>query len=278
MPQTSDDAGATLKTRGVSLADVLHTAEFNQRTARQPDLQKENYALQRLIRLQAHAPEAILQELVDSALLLCAADSAGISLEELDIDGAPIFRWVKTAGAFSPFVDCTTPRNASPCGVTLDLDAPQLFRSPEKYYECLAATPLPIVEGLLIPWQDDSQVRGTIWIVTHRADHRFDPEDVRLMRNLSDLAVIALRHRRAEAALALDHEMSVAAGIANELAHKINNPLEAMVNALYLAKQGSEEAAIYIEMAEVELERVSDLVKELLSSTSRSGQSRPARS
>lgn len=276
MSQTSTDAGTSSKTHGASLADVLHTAEFNHRVARQPDLQKENDALQRLIRLQAHAPQAILQELVDSALLLCAADSAGISLEEQDADGAPVFRWVKTAGAFSAFVNCTTPRNASPCGVTLDKDSPQVFRYPEKYYECLAGTPLPIVEGLLIPWQDDCQVRGTIWIVTHRADHKFDPEDVRLMRGLSDLAIIALRHCRAEAALAIEHKLSVAGGIANELAHKINNPLEAMVNALYLARQGGEEAATYIEMAEIQLERVGDLVKELLSSTPRSRTSGPA--
>jgi signal transduction histidine kinase len=56
------------------------------------------------------------------------------------------------------------------------------------------------------------------------------------------------------------------AAMANDLAHKINNPLQSLVNILYLAAEGrnGEEARAVGQQALYDLERLSSLVKEIL--------------
>ena len=62
----------------------------------------------------------ILQQLVETALELCGAQSAGISLLEEE-NGQPIFRWHGVAGEYAPHLWSTTPREFSPCGTVLDM-------------------------------------------------------------------------------------------------------------------------------------------------------------
>src|SRR5215475_15806293 len=65
-----------------SLDDVLITAELAHRPARAPDYQAENRALTALVEAMADSPQPILQKLVETALELCRADSAGITILE----------------------------------------------------------------------------------------------------------------------------------------------------------------------------------------------------
>jgi hypothetical protein len=81
----------------------------------------------------AHSPQTILQKLVDVAQELCRADSAGISLLE-EHGGADVFRWEALAGVLRDHVDGTMPRNASPCGITIDRDATQLMHLPVRLF------------------------------------------------------------------------------------------------------------------------------------------------
>jgi hypothetical protein len=64
------------------LESVLTTAELSRRPSRPPDYQVENQAPVALTRELTNSPRSILQKLVDTALDLCRAHSAGISLEE----------------------------------------------------------------------------------------------------------------------------------------------------------------------------------------------------
>ena len=78
----------------------------------------------------AEAPHSILEKLVHTALELCAAHPAGISILEND-GGTPNFRWYTTAGDFEPYRGGTIPGDFSPCGVVLTRRAPQLMANPE---------------------------------------------------------------------------------------------------------------------------------------------------
>ena len=66
----------------ISLAEIDITAQLAQRPARLPDYAAENRALVHLAHEMATHPAHILQTLVETALALCRADTAGLSLLE----------------------------------------------------------------------------------------------------------------------------------------------------------------------------------------------------
>src|SRR5262245_1785644 len=84
----------------VSLDDVLITAELAHRPARMANYETENLALTALAEAMADSPQKILQKLVETALDLCRADSAGISILEAG-GAAGVFRWHAIAGQFA---------------------------------------------------------------------------------------------------------------------------------------------------------------------------------
>jgi GAF domain-containing protein len=171
----------------VPLEAVITTAELNQRPARPADHAAVNSALVALMQEMATSPGTILQRLVDIALGLCQAHSAGISLLE-DEDGRKIFRWHALAGRYAPHLWGTTPRKFSPCGTVLDRDSPQLMFNPERHYTYFAQVTPPIVEALLIPFRVAGEAVGTVWVIAHDASRRFDAEDLRIMSILGEFA------------------------------------------------------------------------------------------
>ena len=199
----AQEAQVTLEAQVARLEDVLITAELARRAAREPDFRAENAAFLRITRqLANHAsPAEIFQTLVDTATALCGAGSAGLSLLEtppLDEPDGAVFRWTHMAGVLAAAVGGTTPRAFSPCGVTLDRGAHQLFSRPARYFDYLAAVPAPIVEGLVIPLAaatgPDAAAIGTIWVVSHDPHARpFDWEDARIMTSLANFTAIALQ-------------------------------------------------------------------------------------
>lgn len=95
-------------------------------------------------------PRYDLAETAETALQLCRADTAGISLLEKH-DGAEVFRWEALAGVFGDRINNTMPRDASPCGTTIDRNTTQLMYMAERIFPALKAEP-PVVEALLIPF------------------------------------------------------------------------------------------------------------------------------
>ncbi len=170
-----------------SLDDVIITRELAQRPHRPPDHAAENAALVALARCCSNTPDVILDALVDTALRLCRAGTAGISMLEATSDGGEIFRWSALAGAYAAHRGGTTPRDFSPCGTCLDRNAPQLYLYPRRYFTYFAAAePPPVVEGLVIPFYVRNRPLGTIWIVSHDERSRFDSEDLRIMTSLAE--------------------------------------------------------------------------------------------
>jgi two-component sensor histidine kinase/PAS domain-containing protein len=175
----------------VELEDVLITCELTRRQPRAPDSVSENRALVALAREMAVNPRHLLQTLVDMAVDLCRAGSAGISMLKADT-GGEYLAWEALSGVYAPSIRNRTHRHFSPCGTALDRNAPQLFSYPARYFTHLAAA-APIVEYLVIPLYAGDQPLGTIWLMAHDAQRHFDGEDMRLMTNLGAFAGAALR-------------------------------------------------------------------------------------
>jgi CheY-like chemotaxis protein len=149
-------------------------------------------ALERLRRDLAASPRRILQNLTDTALELCQAQSAGVSL--LESEGArQFFRWHAVSGKWAPLVWTTLPREFSPCGTVLDRNAPQLMIDPERYFTPLAQVPPKVFEALLLPFSVGGQLVGTVWVVSHDRTCRFDSEDRGVLAQLSEFAARAYR-------------------------------------------------------------------------------------
>jgi signal transduction histidine kinase len=141
----------------------------------------------------ATAPNELVDTLLRMALELCSAGTAGLSLLETTPEGEQLFRWTNLAGALSTYVGGSTPRNFSPCGTTLDRNAPQLFAYPSHRFQYLNKVDTPIVEALVIPIYIGDERPGTIWILSHDGEVKFDSEDVRVMTGLAEFTSCALR-------------------------------------------------------------------------------------
>jgi hypothetical protein len=242
------------------LRDLLADERFHQRAMKPRNPDRESIALRRLSRVFAENESSVLQELVNTAVEFCGADSAGISLEEPENN---TFRWVVIAGSFSPYRDGRTPRNYSPCGTCLDTGRPQLYRLTQPFYDHLGVTAEAITDGILIPWSNEF-LRGTLWAVSHSSEEAFDPDDYVLLRSLADFGSIVLRHQHHQKLLREGERVRAAADMAHKLAHRINNPLQSLTNTIFLARQGKGNVEEYLAQAEADLNRLSEQVAALL--------------
>ena len=185
------------------LETVIMTAELHRRASRAPNYEAESAALARLMSSMAGASSenrdeiarkqrilGVLQELVETGMHLSRADSCGISILEEE-EGHEVFRWRAVAGVWSRFIGQTMPRAASPCGVVLELDSPQLMAYPERHYAYQQSDFPPIVEALLVPFHYGGKPVGTIWVIAHDETRQFDAEDLRMMISLGRFAGLA---------------------------------------------------------------------------------------
>jgi signal transduction histidine kinase len=176
------------------LEDVVITHELSIRATRTANLEAEIESLRNLTRTMATSPNMFPDTLLEHAMALCGADTAGLSLLETTPDGQRVFRWTNLAGTLKTHVGEVTPRDSSPCGVCLDRKAAQLLRYPARHFLYLNDVNIPIVEALvvpLIPIIDDYPL-GTIWLLSHHEGDNFDSEHVRIMTSLGEFASSAL--------------------------------------------------------------------------------------
>lgn len=181
----------------LTVADVFITDELDRRAPKKTDYLQEKLALQDLAMRMADQPEEVLPRFVDLALEMTDGVSAGLSLYEGD--PAPgVFRWQYLRGVLAPFNGATTPRDFSPCGITLDRNAPVLSCHPERVYGWIADANIVVPEVLLIPLYLGGKVPlGTLWIVSDREGH-FDSGHARALTELATFVGVALRMVRSE--------------------------------------------------------------------------------
>jgi PAS domain S-box-containing protein len=173
---------------GVQIQSALPTAELSQRPSRAPDYAAESRALIALAEQLATSPVGILRKLAETALTLCGAQSAGISL--LAADGKR-FHWPAIAGQWAVHLGGGTPREYGPCGTVLDNNTALLFSHPERDFAYFAAVTPLIEEALLMPFYINGKAVGTIWIIAHDQGRRFESEDLRLLTDLGTFAASA---------------------------------------------------------------------------------------
>lgn len=249
---------------GLHVQELYDANSVNARPLRTRDPLRDMEGMQRLAQAFTRSAEDALQQLVDLAVELCHADSAGISVVRADGSADSYYEWVATAGLFHPFLHALLPQYPSACGVALDRDRPQHFRVDQRFFSLLGVTADPVLDGLLLPWKV-GDTHGTIFITSSTSATQFDAQDARVMQILADFAATALRQKQQQSAI-LQRTGDVAAGaMANVMAHQINNPLQSLTNSLFLLQDSPHtESAEQASIALGELERLSRLVKELL--------------
>lgn len=176
----------------VKLEDVLITRQLYSRPQKGRDPREEAESLQRLARVMARKPNKLVETLLEIALHLCRAGTAGISLLEERPDAEPVFRWTHLAGALEGYVGKIKPKDFSPSAVCLNLGSPQLFSYPARYFEYFRDVDPAIVETLIFPLTIGDEIQGTLWIVSHNENVQFDSEDVRLMTALAEFTSCGL--------------------------------------------------------------------------------------
>ena len=175
---------------GCPLEEVVITSLLERRPTRAPRHAEENAALIALSKELVDAPDHVLQSLVDTACHLCGAESAGISLQEVE-NGREIFRWRATSGRMTPYLNGVMPRDFSPCGVVIDRRASQLMADPARHYLYISQLGIPFREVLLAPFFKRDVAIGTVWVAMHGPGREFDREDARLVENLARFASLA---------------------------------------------------------------------------------------
>jgi len=223
-----------------TLREVVINSELALRPPRTPDYAREVRALAVLAKELADRPENVLQRLTEIALELCDADTAGVSLLEDDV-----FRWDGLAGVYASYRNSTMPRAASPCGVCIDEGLTQLMHLPDRRFPALCAEPR-FVEALLIPFWVKDQIIGTVWIVAHSEDRKFDAEDERVVRTLADFAAAGWQQWKArQAAEASSQRKDEFLAM---LGHELRNPLSAIVAATSILRR-SEGSPVLVKQA-----------------------------
>jgi PAS domain S-box-containing protein len=247
--QTLNAAGKAAD--GPHLQSMLSTAELSRRPTRAPDHEAENRALIALAREMAISPEGILQKLADTALVLCRAHSAGLSLLE-DDDQRSNFHWRALAGAWAPHLNGGTPRNFGPCGTVLDRNLALMCSHPERDFPYFGEV-LPLLEeGLLVPFCVKGEAIGTIWVVAHDHSRRFDAEDLRVMTNLGTFASAAYQSWLSAKAVTKAHrELQHSVSALRDSDLRLHDLLDALPAAVYTTD--AEGRVTYYNQAAVDL-------------------------
>jgi hypothetical protein len=175
------------------LQQVLITRELSARPLGKRDGAAQIRALEAVGREITKPADQLLGIVVNHALELCVAGSAGLSVLHEEDEGQK-FHWDVLAGVLRDHVGETTPRDFSPCGVTLDRKSPQLFSYPARYFRYFEECSVPLVEGLVIPIFVDEKPLGTLWIISHTKDCQFNSEDVLVMTGLAAFCQMALSY------------------------------------------------------------------------------------
>jgi PAS domain S-box-containing protein len=135
------------------------------------------------------------QKLVDSALALCRAESAGVSVLSAQDGGS--FRWQTFSGcARVTFTE-------SPVG-EFDWRIPLLLSNPDGAFPFLADVSEPISEALVVPIESGGQAVGSLWAILHDPSRHFESEDLRLLTSLGRFA--SAYHSTSTADFAADAE------------------------------------------------------------------------
>jgi len=219
----------------VSLEDVIVTHELEQRPDTGLDHRQVKTALLDLASRMVDGPDQVLPRFVSLAMQLGEGVSSGISISEPDAV-PPVFRWAFLEGSLAAFNGATTPRNYSPCGITLDANRPTLARHAERYYSWISDVNIVVPEVLLMPLRRGEELLGTLWIVADRVGH-FNRGHVAAVTELAAFVSIALQMHQTETRLT--QALAEQEAIAKEMSHRVKNVFNILEGMIHISARGA---------------------------------------
>ena len=192
----------------LSLADLLQRsngsdpaslAGWQSRPARPADSHAEARAYARIIRCMAEHSGRADELVVEAALELCGAGSAGISMLET-ATGEPRLHWPAVTGLAQGQISGSAPATCLPCGMALAGSMPIVMAEPGRQFEAIAAIDPPVREALCVPVYVEGQAVATLWAMSHRTDLEFDRTDARILETLGFFVATLIVQARAAAA------------------------------------------------------------------------------
>jgi signal transduction histidine kinase len=133
-----------------------------------------------------------------------------------------------------------------------------------------AAAGLPVMNALVEGSLPGAPEEQRSWAVNYMPMFGADGE----VQAITTASMEVTAQKRAEAALLQSEKIAAVGRLASSISHEINNPLEAVMNLLYLARNGaknsgqtsemSEEVFRYLDLADGELRRVAAIVSQTL--------------
>ncbi len=258
-------------------AECEITDRLSQASGRSPDFASENRALAGLARAMSEDPRRLPQRLVELALELCRAGSAGISILRFGPEGE-YFEWTAVAGALASHPSGRVPRGQSTSGLTLSKNATQLFDRPGRFYPFLDIPSAPIQESLIVPLHSAEGPLGTVWAVHHEAGSAFDREDARILESLGAFIGAAMRLLTSlDSATSSVRELKRAQEELEEsdrrkneflamLGHELRNPLGAMASSVQILRSGPQDdrSSWATEVLDRQLDHVTHMIDDLL--------------
>jgi two-component sensor histidine kinase len=226
---------STLQSAAIPFSEIYITDQLAVRPPRRADHLREKVALQDLTECMSRTPEEVLPRFVELAMQLTGGISAGLSL--LEPEAPKTFRWRNLCGTLSAFEGASTPRDDSPCGITLDKNGPVLTRYSERGYQWIADTGVILPEVLLVPlFIDGPEPLGTLWVVSDDEGH-FNSEDARVATELATFVGIALKIKRNEERLR--SALEAQALLTREMSHRLKNVLAVTQSIVRLGAKGA---------------------------------------
>jgi len=220
----------------VTLQDVIVTHDLDRRPAPDGDHARLKRAIQELAVKMAYSAEEVLPRFVDLAMELADGIAAGISIFERDTQ-PQVFRWAFLRGAFARFEGATTPRDFSPCGITLDDGRPTLARHAERFYSWISDAGIVVPEVLLVPLHRGSDEQlGTLWIVSDRTGHfnRGHAQEITELASFVSIALLMVQtENRLKAALGEQE------ALAREMSHRVKNVFDIVEGMVRLSAKGA---------------------------------------
>jgi len=218
----------------IPVAETFITDQLEKRAPGRPDHLREKLAIQDLARYMSEEPSLVLPRLVQLAMELCDAESAGVSVLE---PASKEFRWFGLKGVLAAFEGNHTPRHNSPCGLCLDINGPILLDRVERAYDWVRDANIAVPEILLVPLNKKGlDAIGTLWLVSPTCGH-FNSAHAEMVTELSAFAATALRMIQTEERLnAALHEQEV---LAHEMSHRVKNLFTLMSGMVRMTRRGA---------------------------------------
>ena len=226
-------------------------------------VESERESFHKLMRDHSKGLNDTLQDTVDAARDLCGTDCAGITRVERLPNGAESMRWIAANGPLSTVVGqlLCLDRNLKS---VLKEQRPRLVFRPHRLFSQICAS-WNIAEALLVPWSSERS-KGILWVVKRFESKSLDADDVRMLVNLATFASFAIAKDEVEASRLDEERVDAAAKVAHELAHAVNNPLQALTNSLYLMNSAP---SPHLQDAQTQLQRINSLVRLILDENAR---------